>query len=119
MFLGTLGALHSCPMGTLPIMPLVVLPNTVMGLDLPAATVLDNFIFLNMEPYITCKILTAMALGVPIPCIPLVSAPWIPGGITVMINDAVALDSFDSAQCVIGGKIEMFFSPAVTIIQSL
>jgi hypothetical protein len=50
---------------------------------------------------------TAAAMGVltPMPCLPVISAPWAPGSIRVKIGSVAALDSSSQCMCTWGGVV--------------
>jgi hypothetical protein len=50
---------------------------------------------------------TAAALGVltPMPCVPVLPAPWVPGAPTVLITNIPALDNNCKLTCAWGGLI--------------
>lgn len=118
-----MGAMCACSFGAAP-SPLVVTPEnrTVAG-AMPAATIMDNIPMKNIMPFGMCSSLanptvaaaTAAALGVltPMPCIPVVPAPWVPGSPTVLIGNKPALNQTCKAMCAWGGVIQIT-NPGVT-----
>jgi hypothetical protein len=52
---------------------------------------------------------TAAALGVltPMPCVPVIPAPWAPGAPTVLIANMPALDNSSKLTCAWGGVIQV------------
>lgn len=80
-------------------------------------TIMDHIPMANIQPFGPCSSLlfpptaaaTAAALGTltPMPCIPLTSAPWIPGVPTVMVNNNPALDNNCTLICNWGGVIKV------------
>ena len=52
---------------------------------------------------------TAAALGVltPMPCVPVVSAPWAPGSPAVLVANKPALNQNSKAMCAWGGMIQI------------
>lgn len=81
---------------------------------------------MNIMPFGMCTSLanptvasaTAAALGVltPMPCIPVLPAPWVPGSPTVLIGSSQALNHSCKLMCAYGGVIQIL-NPAVTNIQ--
>lgn len=97
---------------------LIVLPtNCVLTSSVPAATIMDNAPVVNIPPFGMCSspsnptvaAATAAALGVltPMPCVPLIAAPWTPGAPTVLIGSMPALDSNSKLMCTWGGVISI------------
>jgi len=84
---------------------------------------MDHIPMLNIMPFGMCSSManpevaaaTAAALGVltPMPCIPMTSAPWIPGVPTVLIKNNPALNNSCKAMCNWGGVIQIL-SPGQT-----
>ncbi|MYN11015.1 DUF4280 domain-containing protein [Pseudoduganella aquatica] len=117
-----MGAMMTCTFGAAP-STLVVLPaNKVMAEGPPAANIMDHKPMVNIMPFGVCSSManptvaaaTAAALGVltPMPCIPMTSAPWVPGAPTVLIANMPALDNLCKCMCNWGGVIA--FSQAGT-----
>lgn len=109
------GASIQCSFGAAPSV-LNVLPvrrTTVAGR--PAATIADNAPFVNVPPFAMCASIanptvaaaTTAALGVltPMPCIPVLPAPWMPGAPTTHIGGMPALTTGSTCQCAYGGVI--------------
>jgi hypothetical protein len=119
----SMGAMMTCTMGAAP-SSLVVLPkNKVLCEGPPAANIMDHVPMVNILPFGVCKspanptvaAATAAAMGVltPMPCVPLISAPWVPGAPTVMIANQPALDNVSKCMCNWGGVIG--FSNSATV----
>lgn len=113
----SLGAMVSCSFGTIP-MPLIVLPESPVLTDvLPAATILDFVPLENIPSFGLCMSLanpevdaaTAAAFGVlvPMPCIPVTTSPWVPGGPTVLLEGIPALVEGSVCLCDWLGVIEI------------
>lgn len=111
------GALLQCSFGVAP-STLGVLPVArTMATSKPAATIMDNVPMLNIRPFGMCTSLsnptvaaaTAAALGVltPMPCVPVIAGPWVPGCPTVMIGNKPALTSDCMCNCAFGGVIKI------------
>lgn len=115
-----------CAFGMAP-SSLTVLPmNMIMSTTGPIANIIDNKPIMNILPFGMCitpsnpmvAAATAAALGVlvPMPCIPVVSAPWVPGSIKVMVKVMPALDQKSVAMCNWGGVINTIFPGQIKII---
>ena len=113
----TMGAKLQCSFGAAP-GSLVVLPQNKTNSDSkPAANIMDNKPMVNIMPFGMCNSLanptvaaaTAAALGVltPMPCIPVIAAPWAPGSPTVMISNQPALGENSKCMCNWGGAISI------------
>lgn len=111
------GAKLLCTMGTAPC-SLVVLPSSkVMIENMPAATIMDFVPMTNITGFGNCitpsnptvAAATAAALGVltPMPCIPAIPAPWVPGSPTVLVGNMPALNSTSRCTCAFGGSISI------------
>lgn len=112
-----LGAMCACSFGAVPT-PLMVTPeNRTFAEGKLAATIVDFVPMKNIQPFGMCSSManptvaaaTAAALGVltPMPCIPLISAPWAPGSPKVLIGNKPALNSDCKAICAWGGIIQI------------
>ncbi len=111
------GASLKCSAGTSP-STLTVLPAAGTEADAqPAATVMDHAPMVNVAPFGMCKTqanpqvaaATAAAQGVltPMPCVPVISAPWSPGSPIVTIAEQKALTDDSTCQCAWTGTIEI------------
>ena len=60
---------------------------------------------------------TAAAGGVltPQPCSPVLTAPWMPGSLTVQIGGKSALNNTSKLMCSYGGVIQVSVTPAMTV----
>ncbi|HEX5417667.1 MAG TPA: DUF4280 domain-containing protein [Chloroflexota bacterium] len=111
------GAMLQCPLAVPPGMAsLVVLPiKRVMVGKQPAANIMDHVPLVNIPTFGMCMSLanptvataTSAAMGVltPMPCIPVIPAPWAPGAPTVIVGGMPALDNTSKAMCTWGGAI--------------
>ena len=118
------GAIMSCTFGLAPA-TLVVAPKDVSIGDQPAANIQDFAPMTNISPFGMCTSLanpvvaaaTAAALGVltPMPCIPAVTAPWVPGSSLVTIDGAPAVDATCTCLCMWGGLITVVDPGQVTV----
>jgi hypothetical protein len=112
-----MGAVLQCSFGAAP-SSLVVLPtNRVTGTYVPLATINDNVPMVNILPFAMCTSLanptvaaaTAAALGVltPMPCVPVIPAPWVPGSPPTQIGHMPALDANCTCMCAWAGVIKI------------
>jgi hypothetical protein len=118
------GATLKCAMGLAP-GQLVVLPmNMVNTGNQPAANIMDNIPMVNITPFGNCispanptvAAATAAALGVltPMPCVPVIPAPWAPGSPTVTLAFMPALDKSSMLNCAFGGVITIVVEGQMT-----
>jgi len=111
-----MGAMLQCSFGAAP-SSLVVLPANKVLTGTPAANIMDNKPMVNIMPFAMCSSManptvaaaTAAALGAltPMPCVPVIRAPWIPGAPTVLIANMPALDNNCKLTCAYGGMIQI------------
>ena len=119
-----MGAMMSCSFGAAPGSHMVLPKNMVMGVSMPASNIMDNIPMAEVLPFGMCQSManpmvaaaTAAAMGVltPMPCIPMTTAPWIPGTPTVMINNMPAVDNSCKLMCNWGGVIQISFAGQAT-----
>jgi len=119
------GAMLTCSFGMTPSV-LNVLPVARVVSNTPLATIMDNVPLVNVMPFGLCRspanpavaAATAAAMGVltPMPCIPVIPGPWIPGSPTVLIGGKPALNNTCKLMCAYGGVIQIT-NPATTNIQ--
>lgn len=109
-----------CTFGAAP-STLIVLPtNKTMCKGPPAATIMDNKPIVNIPPFGVCSSLanptvasaTSAALGVltPMPCVPVIPAPWAPGSPTALIGKTPpmpALNNTSKCMCQWAGVISI------------
>ncbi|RKG65174.1 DUF4280 domain-containing protein [Corallococcus sp. CA054B] len=110
------GAMLQCSFGLAP-STLSVLPANMVNATAPAATIMDNIPGMNVPPFGMCQSManptvaaaTAAALGVltPMPCMPVLPAPWTPGSPTVLIKGKPALTDKSMCTCAYGGMIKI------------
>lgn len=110
------GAMCSCSFGMAPSMLLVTPENKVMTTQ-AIATIMDNVPIKNIVPFGMCSnpsnpmvaAATAAAYGVltPMPCVPVTSAPWMPGSAKVLVANKPALTSDSKLMCSYGGTIQI------------
>ncbi len=111
------GAMCACSFGVAPSALIVTPENRVMAGGPPMATIMDYVPLKNILPFGMCNSIanpqvaaaTAAKLGVmtPMPCIPVVPAPWAPGSPTVLIANKPALNQNSKAICAWGGVIQI------------
>lgn len=114
-------AVCQCSFGAAPASLPVPPACKVLACGLPAATVMDN----KLPPFGMCSSLanpavsaaTAAAGGVltPQPCSPVLTAPWMPGSLTVQIGGKSALNNTSKLMCAYGGVIQVGATPAMTV----
>ena len=112
-----------CTFGVAPALLTVTSQTTVLGSNMPAATIMDipkppmTFGMCSSLANPTVASATAAAMGVltPMPCIPACAAPWAPGSPTVLVCNKPALNNSSKCMCNWGGVISVVMTPAVTI----
>ena len=119
----TTGAMLMCSFGVAP-STLNVLPTNKTMAGAPAANIMDHKPIVNIPPFGMCMSLanpteaaaTAAALGVltPMPCVPVIAAPWVPGSPTVLIGNMPALNNTSTCICNWGGVISITSPGQVT-----
>lgn len=117
-------AMLKCSFGTTP-SSLTVLPTNMVKTTTPIANIMDNIPMANIMPFGMCQSLanpmvasaTSAAMGVltPMPCIPVTTAPWVPGASTVMIANMPALNDSSKLMCNWAGVIEVTSAGQTTI----
>ena len=122
-----MGATMRCSFGNAP-STLTVLPvNRIMAGNKPVANIMDNKPMVNILPFGMCSSLgnptvasaTAAAMGAltPMPCIPVIAAPWTPGSPTVTCGNMPALNDISKCMCNWGGVIEIK-NPGQTTVEA-
>jgi hypothetical protein len=111
----TAGAMMTCSFGVAP-SALIVTPENQMLVGTPAATIMDNIPIKNIPPFGMCSSManptvasaTAAALGVltPMPCVPVIPAPWAPGSATMLVGFKPALHDACKCMCAWAGVIQ-------------
>jgi hypothetical protein len=109
-----MGAILKCSFGVAP-GTLMVLPMNLVLTAVPDANIMDNKPMMNILPFGMCQSManpmvaaaTAAALGVlvPMPCIPMTVAPWMPGAPTVLLGNMPTLNNSSKLMCMWGGVI--------------
>ena len=114
-------AVCQCSFGAAPASLPVPPACKVLACGLPAATVMDN----KLPPFGMCSLAnpavsaaTAAAGGVltPQPCSPVLTAPWMPGSLTVQIGGKSALNNTSKLMCAYGGVIQVVSPMATTVV---
>ena len=110
------GAMLQCSFGAAP-STLNVLPAARVMAGMPLASIMDYVPMVNVMPFGMCSCpanptvasATAAALGVltPMPCIPMLTAPWTPGSPTVLVGGKPALNNTCKLMCAYGGVIQI------------
>ena len=110
------GATLTCPFGAATSV-FNVLPQEKVVNVMPLATIMDNKPMVNVMPFGMCSSMmnptvaaaTAAAMGAltPMPCIPVLPAPWAPGSPTCMIGGKPALNNSCKLMCAYGGAISI------------
>ena len=111
------GACLQCSFGIAPSVLNVLPQNRTMAGGMPAANIMDNKPIINVMPFGMCQSLanpavaaaTAAAMGAltPMPCMPVLPAPWVPGSPTVLIGNMPALNNQSKLMCAYGGMISI------------
>jgi uncharacterized protein DUF4280 len=120
-----MGAMLQCSFGAAP-SSMVVLPASRVLTQTPDANIMDNKPIAEVLPFGMCSSLanptvasaTAAALGVltPMPCVPVLPAPWVPGAPTVLIANFPALDNNSKLMCAWGGVIQVVNPGQATVM---
>lgn len=121
-----MGATLQCSFGMAPSSLMVIPkgPPTLAGGPL-AASIMDFVPIVNIPPFGMCTSLanptvaaaTAAALGVltPMPCVPVIPAPWAPGSPTVLLGTFPALNNNSKCMCTWGGVVSIIYPGQVTV----
>jgi len=114
-----------CTFGMMP-GSLMVLPLNRVMTGTPAANIMDSKPMVNVLPFGMCQSManpmvaaaTAAAMGalVPMPCIPMTAAPWMPGSPTVLIGNLPALNNSSKLICSWGGIISINIPGQFTVM---
>ena len=108
-----MGAGLQCSFGA--VSSLIVLPvNRVLIGGVPGANIMDYKPFANIPTFGVCNSVLNPAtkrpppvLFTPAPCVPNITAPWVPGSPTVLIANFPALNNSSKAMCMWGGVIQI------------
>lgn len=118
------GASITCSFGAAPSV-LNVLPAAKVMSSQALASIMDNISMVNIIPFGMCSSpsnpnvasASAAALGVltPMPCMPVIAGPWMPGSPKLLIGGRPALTSDSRLMCQWGGLIQIAFPGTVNI----
>ena len=119
------GAAMQCSFGMAP-STFIATPKMVQTSYMDAGNIMDNKPIMNIPPFGMCQSManpqvaaaTAAALGVltPMPCLPVIAAPWAPGSPTVLVANQPALNDSSKLMCNWAGVIQ-FTAPGQTTEQ--
>jgi hypothetical protein len=119
-----MGAMLKCTFGVAP-GTLMVLPMNLVMTKVPDANIMDNKPMMNILPFGMCQSManpmvaaaTAAAMGalVPMPCIPMTTAPWMPGSPTVLLAKMPSLNNSSKLMCMWGGVIGINMAGQFTV----
>ena len=111
------GATLQCTFGATPSMMGVLPVNHTMTSTQPAANIMDNVPMVNIMPFGVCIAptnpafiaATSAALGVPtpVPCVPVIPAPWVTGSPNVLLGGMPALNDTHKLMCTWLGVISV------------
>ena len=111
----------TCSFGAAPMSLPVTTQQTVTMCGQLAATIMDN----QCTPFGMCSnpsnpsvaSATAAAMGVltPMPCTPVIAAPWAPGSPTVLVCGQTVLNNNSTLMCTYGGVIQITSTPAMSV----
>lgn len=112
-------AMLQCSFGMAPSSLMVVDPTRPKVQMKPMANIMDHIPMTNIMPFGMCQSManptvaaaTAAAMGVltPMPCIPVVAAPWAPGSPMIKVSNMPALLNNCKCMCNWGGVISVNF----------
>ena len=112
----TMGAMLQCSFGLAPSSFMVTVPMRPMCQNKPMGNITDMVPMANIMPFGMCQSManptvaaaTAAAYGVltPMPCVPVITGPWFPGG-QEMIGGMPALLNNCKCICAWGGNISV------------
>ena len=111
------GACLKCSFGAAPSV-LCTLPKTSAFVSgLPIATISDSIPLLNIKPFGMCTTMTNPAVAVataaafgtltPMPCMPVISSPWIASTPKIISGMMPVLHQGDTCMCAYGGVISI------------
>ena len=119
------GAMCQCSMGMTPLSLMVLPISKTLAQNKPMASIMDNKPMVNILPFGMCRspanptvaAATAAAMGVltPMPCIPVVAAPWMPGNPKVLVANKPALTNTSKCMCNWAGVISIVNPECFTV----
>lgn len=120
-----MGAMLKCSFGMAPSSLIVLDPTRPAVNNMFMANIMDNKPIANIPPFGMCQSManptvasaTAAAMGVltPMPCMPVITAPWMPGG-SESVSGQMALMDNCKCMCNWGGVIEIT-NPSNTVTE--
>ena len=112
----TQGAMLQCTFGMSPCTLSVIVPLRPTCQGMAMATTMD-YTIANISTFGMCQSManptvasaTSAAMGVltPMPCIPVIAAPWTPGSTQVKVMGQAALNDSSKCMCSYGGTISI------------
>ena len=112
----TQGAMLQCSFGMSPCSLIVIVPTRPMCMNM-LMVVTTDFSITNIPTFGMCQSManptvasaTSAAMGVltPMPCVPVISAPWSPGSSQVKVGGIAALTNNSKCMCSYGGNISI------------
>ncbi len=121
-----LSAQCQCSFGNIPAVLIPTSAPNILVENKFAAVIMDNKPMVNIPSFGMCSSLanptvasaTTAALGVltPMPCVPVIAAPWAPGQPKVLIKNKPALTGTSKCMCNWGGIITIT-NPGTTKVQ--
>lgn len=116
------GAATMCSFGLAPSTLMVLPAGRPLVEGRPAATMTDISPMVNVLPFGMCQspanptvaAATAAALGVltPMPCVPVVAAPWAPPAAQTLVGGVPGITNASRAMCAYGGSISFTMAGA-------
>lgn len=113
----TTGAMLQCSFGMAPTTLAITVPMRPKCMNMLMATVMDMAPGVNIPTFGMCQSLsnptvasaTSAAMGVltPMPCVPVITAPWTPGSAQVKVMNMPALTDNSKCVCAFGGNISI------------
>jgi len=111
----TMGAMLKCTFGMAPTTLVVTVPLRPRCGNMLMATTMDMAPGMNIPTFGMCQSMsnptvasaTAAAMGVltPMPCVPVITGPWMPGSMMVKVMNMPALTDNSKCICAFGGTI--------------
>jgi len=113
----TMGAMLQCSFGMTPTSLVVAIPLRPKCMNMLMATVMDMAPGMNIPTFGMCRSManptvasaTSAAMGVltPMPCVPVITAPWTPGSTQVKVMNMPALTDNSKCFCAFGGQVSI------------